>query len=197
MLAGEISIAAALTIAETGHLVFATLHTNSAAEAVNRMVDVFPSDQQQQILAQLGDRIFIIGDDLVTTNDKTIEIVEPLLPFIDYFMPSLEEARDLLGEMEIAARIMITGGDAREDARMSRADRLVIRRAILEALKRTAARALSECDAVIITAGSSASTCNTSPSASDLSRLRAFRTGRGHSRPVASRVSVISLIPGR
>jgi twitching motility protein PilT len=48
------TIAAALTIAETGHLVFATLHTNSAAEAVNRMVDVFPSDQQQQILAQLA-----------------------------------------------------------------------------------------------------------------------------------------------
>lgn len=44
-----------------------------------------------------------------------------------------EAGRDLLGEMEIAARIMITGGDAREDARMSRADRLVIRRAILDA----------------------------------------------------------------
>jgi twitching motility protein PilT len=48
------TISAAITIAETGHLVFATLHTNSAAEAVNRMVDVFPSDQQQQILAQLA-----------------------------------------------------------------------------------------------------------------------------------------------
>ncbi len=41
--------------------------------------------------------------------------------------------RDLLGEMEIAARIMITGGDVREDARMTRADRLVIRNAILKA----------------------------------------------------------------
>ncbi len=45
----------------------------------------------------------------------------------------LEEARDLLGEMEIAARIMITGGDAKEEARMSRADRMVIRRAIITA----------------------------------------------------------------
>jgi len=45
----------------------------------------------------------------------------------------LDEARDLLGEMEIAARIMITGGDAREEARMSRADRMVIRRAIIAA----------------------------------------------------------------
>jgi twitching motility protein PilT len=48
------TISAALTIAETGHLVFATLHTNSAAEAVNRMVDVFPPMQQQQVLTQLA-----------------------------------------------------------------------------------------------------------------------------------------------
>ena len=45
---------AALTIAETGHLCFATLHTNSAAEAINRMIDVFPSHQQGQVCAQLA-----------------------------------------------------------------------------------------------------------------------------------------------
>jgi twitching motility protein PilT len=48
------TIESALTIAETGHLVFATLHTNSAYEAVNRIVDVFPADQQKQILTQLA-----------------------------------------------------------------------------------------------------------------------------------------------
>jgi len=48
------TIQAALTIAETGHLAFATLHTNSAAEAVNRMIDVFPSHQQSQVRAQLA-----------------------------------------------------------------------------------------------------------------------------------------------
>jgi len=48
------TIEAALTIAETGHLVFATLHTNSTYEAVNRIVDVFPSDQQRQIYTQLA-----------------------------------------------------------------------------------------------------------------------------------------------
>ena len=48
------TIEAALTIAETGHLVFATLHTNSTYEAVNRIVDVFPADQQKQILTQLA-----------------------------------------------------------------------------------------------------------------------------------------------
>jgi twitching motility protein PilT len=48
------TIEAALTIAETGHLVFATLHTNSTYEAVNRIVDVFPADQQKQIHTQLA-----------------------------------------------------------------------------------------------------------------------------------------------
>ncbi len=48
------TIAAALTIAETGHLVFATLHTNSAAESINRIIDAFPSHQQAQIRAQLA-----------------------------------------------------------------------------------------------------------------------------------------------
>jgi twitching motility protein PilT len=48
------TIAAALTIAETGHLVFATLHTNSAAESINRIIDAFPGHQQSQVRAQLA-----------------------------------------------------------------------------------------------------------------------------------------------
>lgn len=48
------SVSAALTIAETGHLVFGTLHTNDAAQSIDRIVDVFPSHQQQQIRAQLA-----------------------------------------------------------------------------------------------------------------------------------------------
>jgi twitching motility protein PilT len=48
------TIQAALTISETGHLAFATLHTNSAAEAINRIIDVFPSHQQSQVRAQLA-----------------------------------------------------------------------------------------------------------------------------------------------
>jgi twitching motility protein PilT len=47
------TIAAALTIAETGHLAFATLRTNSATEAINRIIDVFPSHQQEQVRTQL------------------------------------------------------------------------------------------------------------------------------------------------
>lgn len=48
------TISSAITIAETGHLVFATLHTNSAAQSIDRMVDVFPAEQQPQIRSQLA-----------------------------------------------------------------------------------------------------------------------------------------------
>lgn len=48
------TIQAAITVAETGHLVFATLHTNSAAQSVDRIIDVFPAHQQSQIRAQLA-----------------------------------------------------------------------------------------------------------------------------------------------
>jgi len=48
------TIAAAVTLAETGHLVFATLHTNNAAQTVDRIIDVFPEHQQAQIRAQLS-----------------------------------------------------------------------------------------------------------------------------------------------
>jgi twitching motility protein PilT len=48
------TVEAALTVSETGHLCFATLHTNSAAQTMNRIIDVFPSHQQSQIRAQLS-----------------------------------------------------------------------------------------------------------------------------------------------
>ncbi len=58
------TIQAALTIAETGHLCLATLHTNSAAESINRIIDVFPSHQQSQVRAQLA---FVL-EGVVTQN---------------------------------------------------------------------------------------------------------------------------------
>ena len=54
------TIQAAITIAETGHLVFATLHTNSAAQSIDRMVDVFPSHQQPQVRTQLANMLMAI-----------------------------------------------------------------------------------------------------------------------------------------
>ena len=54
------TISAAITIAETGHLVFATLHTNSAAQSIDRMIDVFPAHQQPQIRSQLSNILMAI-----------------------------------------------------------------------------------------------------------------------------------------
>jgi twitching motility protein PilT len=54
------TIAAAITIAETGHLVLATLHTNSASQSIDRMVDVFPPHQQPQIKTQLSNILMAI-----------------------------------------------------------------------------------------------------------------------------------------
>ncbi len=54
------TIAAAITIAETGHLVFATLHTNSASQSIDRMIDVFPPHQQPQVRAQLSNILMAI-----------------------------------------------------------------------------------------------------------------------------------------
>ncbi len=54
------TISAAITIAETGHLVLASLHTNSAAQSIDRMIDVFPPHQQSQIRAQLANILMAI-----------------------------------------------------------------------------------------------------------------------------------------
>lgn len=54
------TMSAAITIAETGHLVFATLHTNSASQSIDRMIDVFPPHQQPQIRAQLANILMAI-----------------------------------------------------------------------------------------------------------------------------------------
>lgn len=54
------TISSAITIAETGHLVFATLHTNSAAQSIDRMIDVFPPHQQPQVRSQLANMLMAI-----------------------------------------------------------------------------------------------------------------------------------------
>ncbi|MEO0458028.1 MAG: type IV pilus twitching motility protein PilT [Cyanobacteria bacterium P01_A01_bin.114] len=64
ILVGELrdleTIALAISAAETGHLVFGTLHTSSAAQTVDRMVDVFPPEQQQQIRVQLSNSLVAV-----------------------------------------------------------------------------------------------------------------------------------------
>jgi twitching motility protein PilT len=74
ILVGELrdleTIGVALTAAETGHLVFATLHTQSAQDTITRIVDVFPADQQQQIRTQLASTLqAVVCQTLVKTAD--------------------------------------------------------------------------------------------------------------------------------
>jgi len=77
------TIATALTAAETGHLVFATLHTQSAAQTVDRIIDVFPSAQQHQVRMQLSIALQgIVTQQLLPTADGSGRVVagEVLIP---------------------------------------------------------------------------------------------------------------------
>ncbi len=77
------TIATALTAAETGHLVFATLHTQSTAQTVDRIIDVFPPHQQQQVRMQLSIALQgIVTQQLLPTADGSGRVVacEVLIP---------------------------------------------------------------------------------------------------------------------
>lgn len=74
------TIAATITIAETGHLVLATLHTNSAAQTIDRIIDVFPENQQPQIKSQLAATLeAIISQRLVPTITPGLVMVAEVL----------------------------------------------------------------------------------------------------------------------
>jgi len=66
------TIQAAVTAAETGHLVLSTLHTTSAADTINRIIDVYPEHQQQQIRTQLANNLVgVIAQTLIPKKDGT------------------------------------------------------------------------------------------------------------------------------
>lgn len=76
------TIQSALTIAETGHLVFSTLHTGSTSETINRIIDVFPANQQNQVRSQLAQVLkAVVAQRLIPSLDKTkrLPAVEILL----------------------------------------------------------------------------------------------------------------------
>ena len=65
------TISLAITAAETGHLVMGTLHTSSASQTIDRIIDVFPTTQQQQIRVQLSTSLIgIISQTLCKTKDN-------------------------------------------------------------------------------------------------------------------------------
>lgn len=69
------TVATALTIAETGHLVLATLHTNSASQTVDRVIDVFPEQQQEQIRQQFASTIAAIFSQRLIPTQKGSRVV--------------------------------------------------------------------------------------------------------------------------
>lgn len=75
------SIQEALTVAETGHLVFSTLHTNSAAQTIDRIIDVFPEDTKEQVRLQLASVLAaVVSQRLVpTVDEKRVPAVELLV----------------------------------------------------------------------------------------------------------------------
>ena len=90
------TIATALTAAETGHLVFATLHTRGAAATIDRIIDVFPAEQQAQVRAQLAASLEgVVTQTLLPTADGQgrVAALEILIP--DYAVRNLIRQRKL------------------------------------------------------------------------------------------------------
>ncbi len=100
------TIQSALTIAETGHLVFSTLHTGSTPETINRIIDVFPASQQNQIRIQLASVLrAVIAQRLVPTIDNKTRI--PALEML-FNLPSVSSViRD--GRIHMLDNILETG----------------------------------------------------------------------------------------
>ena len=113
------TIATALTAAETGHLVFATLHTQSAPQTIDRIIDAFPAGQQQQVRVQLAATLQgVVTQNLVPTADRrgrtaALEILDARRrrPQPD---PAGEDRADLLGHAdELRSRYADDGAVAR------------------------------------------------------------------------------------
>lgn len=126
------TIAAAMTIAETGHLVFSTLHTNSASQTIDRVIDSFPSDQQAQIRGQLssvlkgiisqrlisqinGGRI-IAAEVLMNTSAIANNIREGKTHLIDSFIQTSQDVGMISMESSLAD-LVLSGAITLETAR--------------------------------------------------------------------------------
>ena len=102
------TIEAALTIAETGHLVLATLHTNSAPQTIDRVVDVFPEDQQQQVRAQLAAVLeAVISQRLLPSTDNRRTAVVELLLATPAVRANIRDAKT-----HMLTNVMQTSGDS-------------------------------------------------------------------------------------
>lgn len=101
------TIQSAITIAETGHLVFATLHTNSAAQAIDRIVDVFPENQQEQVRLQLASTLAaVISQRLIPSLDGERVPVNEIMTASSAIKTCIRE-----GKTHLIDNIIQTSGD--------------------------------------------------------------------------------------
>ena len=103
------TISTALTAAETGHLVFATLHTQSAPQTIDRVIDVFPAEQQEQVRVQLAATLQgVVTQNLVPTADGRgrVAALEILMPddAVRNLIRQAQDRADLLGHADEHAR---------------------------------------------------------------------------------------------
>lgn len=131
------TIASALTVAETGHLVFATLHTGSAAQTMNRIIDVFPAEQQGQIRQQLSATLVAVVSqrllsctsggripavELMFANDAIRNLIRESKTYqIDNVIQTSGEAGMMLMENSLAR--LVQRGDISKQAAMRQAFR--------------------------------------------------------------------------
>ncbi len=89
------SISIAVTAAETGHLVFGTLHTLGAAQTIDRLIDVFPPDQQQQIRVQLSGALkAVVSQKLVQCSDRNARVpVTEIMLITDAIANNIREGK--------------------------------------------------------------------------------------------------------
>jgi len=125
------TIATALTAAETGHLVFGTLHTQSAPSTIDRVIDVFPAEQQQQVRTQLASTLQgVVTQTLLPTADGTGRV-----PALEVLFPD-DAVRNLIrqGKVEQVYSVMQTNASrGMQTLEQSLAD-LTLRRVITRAV---------------------------------------------------------------
>jgi len=128
------TVSTAITAAETGHLVFATLHTQDAPQTIDRIVDVFPPAQQQQVRVQLSTTLQgVVTQQLVPTADGTSRVVAAEVLVVTPAVRALIRAsktEQIHGAMQTGGAVGMQTMDA-SLAKLVRADR-ISREAALE-----------------------------------------------------------------
>ena len=167
------TIGTALTAAETGHLVFATLHAQDAPSTVDRLIDVFPAAQQEQIRVQIASTLqAVVTQTLVPTVDG-----KGRLPAIEILFPDDAVRMIRQGKVEQIYSIMQTG-TARGMQTLEQALADLVMRGKIRATRRSRARA-----------GQTSSKGSSSAPASAASRTcRSARCGQRGSSPVARQI---------